>query len=203
MFKILSYNSLTKKQKKEFFNFCKNESYEITQPAYSNMWSEHWENETNSLLYLLEATDRFDSPDGEFNIVYCGNEIAAVGGVYKSNFNNAISLAGTRAWASKPYRNTQIFRNVLLPYHKQWSIKSGCKAVALCFNDYNKNIINTFKRTRLGEKRTVSDREPHHLFYTGLHEVEFPVVIQYTPQWVIYEKLDADWNYDWKEISVS
>lgn len=201
MFKIRSYSNLSVLEKEDFFNFCKNESLATNDLAHSNIWSEDWETKNNSLLYLLAFTDRFKSPNGDFNIVYCGDEIAAIGGVYKSDFDETLSLAGTRAWATKKYRNTLIFRNILLPYHKDWSIQHGCKATALCFNDYNRNIIKTFKRTRLGEDHTrMQSREPHHLFYANFNEVGYRVDIQFTPQWVIYETFDPDWKYDWTQI---
>ena len=39
------------------------------------------------------------------------------------------------------------------------------------------------------------------MFYIGLEEVNFPVIIQYTPQWVIYEKLDKDFKFDWASLN--
>jgi hypothetical protein len=33
-----------------------------------------------------------------------------------------------------------------------------------------------------------------------MEEVNFPVTIQYTPQWVIYEKIDKDFEFDWGSI---
>jgi hypothetical protein len=80
------------------------------------------------------------------------------------------------------------------------AIKNKCKQVALTFNDYNKNIIAIWKRTRLGEKRT--PREPRHMFYSNFNEVPFPVTIQYTSQLVIYEKLDEEWAFNWHTIKV-
>jgi len=38
------------------------------------------------------------------------------------------------------------------------------------------------------------------LFYNGIKELDFPVTIQYTKQWVIYEQLDPEWTYDWSII---
>jgi hypothetical protein len=73
------------------------------------------------------------------------------------------------------------------------------KIVMLTFNEYNKNLIQVFKRKRLGEKINRNARKPHHLFYNGLNEIQFPISIQYTKQWGIYEKL-SDWDFDWSTI---
>jgi hypothetical protein len=71
----------------------------------------------------------------------------------------------------------------------------------LTFNEYNKNLINVFKRRRLGEKNDrCNTREPKHLFYTGLNEVPFAVTIQYTKQYALYEKIDSSFDFDWETI---
>lgn len=75
------------------------------------------------------------------------------------------------------------------------------KLIALSFNEYNKNIINIFKRNRLGEKAgRINNREPKNIFYNGLNEVSFLVNIQYTPQWVVYEKIDDTFDFDWSTL---
>jgi hypothetical protein len=80
-------------------------------------------------------------------------------------------------------------------------MNKGCKQVALCFNDYNKNIKNIFYRTRLGEQTgRVFQRSPEHLFFSNINELPFLVNIQYTPQWVLYEKIDATWEFDWSVL---
>jgi hypothetical protein len=81
-------------------------------------------------------------------------------------------------------------------------MNKNIKMIALSFNEYNKNIIQIFKRVRLGEKpgRT-NNREPKHLFYNGLQEVKFTVTIQYTQQWVIYEQLDNSFEFDWNTLT--
>ena len=107
-------------------------------------------------------------------------------------------MAGTRTWVSENYRNRQVAAYILLPAHKQWAIDNGYKQIALCFNEYNKNLIRTWKRKRLGEDR--SPRTADRIFYDNLYELDFPVNIQYTKQWVIYEKLDKDWQFDWSTL---
>jgi hypothetical protein len=71
----------------------------------------------------------------------------------------------------------------------------------LTFNDYNKNIIKIWQRTRLGETR--EPRRSHHMFYKNFNEVLFPVIIQYTTQWAIYERLDDSFDFDWQTIALT
>jgi hypothetical protein len=80
--------------------------------------------------------------------------------------------------------------------------KRNIKLIALTFNEYNKNLIQVFQKRRLGEtKERIKTRQPHHLFYNNLTKVEFPVTIQYTKQWVIYETLDSTFNFNWENIA--
>ena len=200
MIKITTYTDLNSNEKSEFFNFLKLASTETQLPAHSNMWDDNWINQNNTLPYVLECTDRFKDDNGQFHIIFSDDEIVACGGVYKSDFNKSVALAGTRTWVKKEYRNHSLLREYMLPIHKSWSIAQGCKIVALCFNDYNKNLIKVFKRARLGENSDrISNRNEQHLFYSGVQELDFPVIIQYTPQWVIYERL-YDWDFDWINI---
>lgn len=196
---ITPYTNLTALEKDNFFNFLKNESLETSQPAHANMWDDNWANLKNTLPYILEKTKRFS--EGTFSIIFDDNKIIGCGGVYQSDFCSDLTLAGTRAWITKNYRNKSIIRDTLLPYHKQWSIENNYRCVALCFNEYNKNLITTFKRVRLGENSNrINERTPKHMFYRNFHEVDFPVNIQYTKQWVVYEKLVDEWNFDWNKI---
>lgn len=194
---LFSFSSLTPDQKNSFFNFCQEQSIE-KQPASSNMWSQTWETDPQTLLYVLNYTDRFDYPNGNFTILYDNDTIAACGGIYRSEFSHDLAIAGCRTWIEKRYRNKMIAREFLLPEHKKWAIKTKCKAIGLTFNDYNKNIIYAWKRRRAGETRIL--RQPHHLFYNNFNEIDFSLNIQHTEQWLVYEKLDTNFSYDWNTI---
>lgn len=171
----------------DFIMFCKQAAEETSQPASTNMKS------------LFDVLGRFD--DGEFNFLLDNGKIIGCGGVYVSDFSKHISLAGTRTWINKEYRHKNLVRDYLLPRHKQWSIERGCKQVAICFNEYNKNMRKIFFRNRLGEENSrIFQRQPKHLFYSNINEVPFAVNIQYTPQWVLYEKLDPNWEFNWTDI---
>lgn len=197
MYNLISYQSLTESQKIIFFDFLKEASKEISQPAHYNMWDDDWGNKNNTLPYLLEKTDRF-STIGIYHILFDRDTVVGCSGVYTSAFCSDLAIAGTRTWINKDYRNMSIAREYLLPAEKAWAIDNKFKAIAICFNDYNKNITKIWKRIRLGESRTT--RQPHHMFYNGVNELEYPVTIQYTKQWIMYEKLDSSFHFDWSSL---
>lgn len=197
--KIHSFHNLSKSKKKSFFNWLKN--LDTSDPAYVNMWDDDWENKPNTLPYILTNTKKYTDYNGNFHVVYDNNNISACGGIYKASFNNLVALAGTRTWIDKKYRNKLIARDILLPAHKQWSIDNNCKQIALCFNEYNKNLITGWKRIRAGLGKNLRvPRTPQHMFYDDFTELDFPVTIQHTKQWIIYEKLDKAWAFDWNII---
>jgi len=193
---LFPYNKLSSYQRDLFFNFLREAREETSQPASVNMWDDDWENKNNTLPYLLEKTTRF-SIGGTYSVIFDGDIVVACSGIYTSTFCKDLAIAGTRTWINKDYRNNSIARDTLAS-EKAWAIENKFKAVAICFNDYNKNLIKIWKRIRFGEKRT--PRQPHHLFYNGVNELEFPVTIQYTKQWIIYEKLDSSFDFDWETI---
>jgi len=197
-YQVVSFYSLTPNEKQNFYMFCKEQSTEVSKPAAINMWHDDWIMHNYTLPYVLEIGLRFQKPLGDFNIIMLDSNFVACGGIYQSEFCSDIAIAGCRTWVSKEFRNNNLIRDWLLPAQKQWSIDNNYKMVCLSFNEYNRNIINTFKRTRLGENRL--PRQQYHLFYNNFNEVDFPVTIQYTKQWIIYEKLDSTFNFDWTTI---
>jgi len=198
---IKNYNYIDQDEKDDFFNFLKSESFEMNQPASINLWADDWESNVHTLPYILTKTKRFDGINGDFFILYDDDKIVACGGVYVSDFSKDIAIAGVRTWVKKDYRHLALNKDYLLVEHKKWAIDKNMKMIALSFNDYNKNIIQIFKRGRLGEKPgRINSREQKNMFYNGLQEVKFPVNIQYTSQWLIYERLDNSFEFDWDII---
>jgi hypothetical protein len=198
--RVSTYNNLSAVEKINFYSFLKSTQLE-SKPANTNMWHDEWSNAKHTLPFILNNTERFNNGNGVYHIVFDGETIVACGGVYISNFSQDVALIGVRTWVNKIYRNQSILREHLLPIQKSWCQEKNIKIIALTFNDYNKNLIQVFQKRRLGEtKERITTRQPHHLFYNNLIKVEFPVVIQYTKQWVIYETLDSTFNFDWKSI---
>lgn len=196
---IKSFYNLTAEEKAKFYRELK-EAESTGDPAAENMWHDDWENKNHTLPFLLEKRTRFQPPNGDFHIVYDEDRFVACGGVYKSEFSEYVALAGTRTWVEREYRNRLIPREILLPWHKRWAQENGCRQVAICFNEYNKRLMLAWQKRRMGEDR--SPRLEHHLFYNDLNVVDFPVTIQYTKQWAMYEKLDSNWEFDWSSIQV-
>ena len=155
--KIIRYSELINSI--DFFNFLKVESLETSQPASINLWSEDLKSNSHTLSYILTNTTRFNGVNGEFYILYDNDKIVACGGVYISEFSKDIVIAGVRTWVTNEYRHLALNKDYLLIEQKKWAISRNAKIIALSFNEYNKNIIQIFKRTRLGENsRRINSR---------------------------------------------
>lgn len=194
--KVVDYVDI--KDKKDFFIFCKTSSLTSKDPAAKNMWHEDWKNHPETILYLLEIKKEFSNSNGKFFVVYIDDTIIGCSGIYKSYFDNKIGIAGVRTWIDNVHRNKNIVREYLLPAQKKWAIENSLYAVVISFNEYNKNLLKAFSRKRLGENR--SPRQPYHLFYNNFNELSFPVNIKYTKQWIAYEILNLEFNFDWNTI---
>jgi hypothetical protein len=194
---LKSYFDLTEKEIDQFYNFCQTVATTYDSPAAKNMWGD----DNNTLPYLLNNSDRFDYPNGDFSVLFDNGKVIACSGVYKSSFDSNVGIAGVRTFVIDEYRHLSLNREYFLVEQKKWCVDNGIKVIMLTFNEYNKNLIAVFKRRRLGEsKDRCNTREPKHLFYNNFNEVQFPLNIQYTKQWAIYEKLDKDYNVDWEDI---
>lgn len=196
---LKSYYSLTFEEQEYFYEFLKQIQKE-NMAAGSNMWHDSWKEKSETLPFILNNTDRFIKK-GDYHVLFDGGKIIACGGIYVSGFSDDVALAGVRAWVSKDYRNNSILREYILPSHKKWAQDKNIKIIALTFNEYNRNLRKVFMRRRIGESlERITTRKPYHLFHNGINELKFPVTIQYTKQWIIYEKLQDDFEFDWKSI---
>lgn len=187
---IIPYEKI---DKEKFFDWLKVESLEDSKPAHENMWDDDWINCPNTLPYILEETHRFKLDNGKFFVLVDKDTIVGCSGVYVSNIDFHIAIAGVRTWIAKGYRNQVLLKQYFFPAQRKWSIEQECKQVMLTFNDYNKSLIKIFRMNK--HKRVEGD-----LFYLGFNELTFPVTIMNTKQWVVYETLDTNFNFDWKLI---
>ena len=195
---LIPYDKIDTGSRLLFYKFLKEASKETTQPAHINMWHKNWTTQPHTLPYILLNEDRFNMPSGQFFLLKKDNAIIGCSGVYISEFSSNVCIGGCRTWIAKEYRNNSLVRDYFLPVQKEWAIQNNIKSIALSFNQYNKNIINIWKRFRFGESRT--PRESRHIFFNDFNEVPFLVTVQYTPQWIIYEKLDPTFHFDWQNI---
>jgi hypothetical protein len=181
----------------EIFNFAKRASEYTSDPAHVNMWHNHWEDHPETLPYLIYISKRFANNNGQFFVLRIDNEIEAISGVHVSNFDSNVALGGVRSWVNEPHRAKFLIGRHLLPLQLSWAKDKGLKTIALTFNEYNKRLLNHFRRSGLGIKKK---RNPNSLFYNGVNEAPFPCNVQYTKQWVIYHKIDENYEPNWENI---
>lgn len=175
----------------ELLNFCKSQSVEDT-PASKNMWQSDWQDKPETLLYILSKTDRFRN--GKFFLLLEDDNIIGCSGIYISNFSEHVAIAGARTWLDKKYRTKRLVNDYLLTNQRTWAIDNGISVVALTFNEYNAGIVRMYRIGMASEKITNK-----HMFSSNFNILEYPVRIQNTQQWVVYENLN-DYKFDWAQL---
>ena len=199
MYQVKKYQDLTDSELKSFWDTLELESKKDSSPAMVNMFDTRWRNEQHTLRYILEVENKFNP--GEYFILFNNSLPVAAGGVYFSEWTTDIAMAGIRTWAHTEHRNKLLVAEYILPACKAWAVKNECRAITLTFNDYNKNLIKVCTRTRAGESATrITGRTAKRMFYSGAIVVDNPLEINYTKQWLIYEKLNADFEFNWDNV---
>ncbi len=186
-----------KVKSEELLEFCKSASLLTSDPAHVNMYHKHWEDRPETLPYLIYQSTRFANTNGDFFILRIDGNIEAISGVQISKFDKNVALAGIRSWINPKYRAKMYIGHHLLPLHLAWAKNNNLKTVALTFNNYNKKLMNYFKRTGMGVPKK---RNSSRLFYNGVYEVPFSVNIQFTEQWVLYHKIEENYTPIWEKI---
>ena len=191
-----SFHSLTTTERNVFFEYLKNIKVNQNKDlAAVNMWSDDWENNPKTLMYMLCKTELLAGSNGDYHVIFDEQgDVACSAGVYKSDFDSLFGLS-TRLWVQKKYRNLYLAGYNLQMEMKKWCLHNGCKAGGMSFNEYNKNLKYLFIRRRGAPELTQKN-----MYYNGLWEVEYPVDIKYTKQWLIYEKFDLTYEFDWNSI---
>ena len=183
--------------------FCKECELELDKPAKENMEFTDWENKPNTLLYLLLKTNQFSKNNGIFSFLYDNDRIVASSGAYKSEFDENVVIGAVRAWKSSKFRGGYFIANNIMPYHLNWAKENNSKIFALTFNEYNYKLMRIMNRSEKYEK----SRNSHFLFgskrptfYQDMDVLPFTVLIKNTKQYVLYTKLDIDYEPKWPRI---
>jgi hypothetical protein len=183
--------------KKELINFCKTAYHNKKDPAHVNMWHPDWENNSETLLFNIFVSKRLCGATGETFLLWRDDLLIAVSSVYVSSFDSNVAIGGVRSWVVGKYRGDLMIGRYLLPLQYQWAKKRNLKTFMLTFNDYNKKLINIIKRSGFGRVKNRTEEKP---FFYGVHTIDFPVTIQHTKQWIVYDKIDKNYEPNWKKI---
>ena len=170
----------------------------MIEPSHKNMYDTDWKNSDAVFPYLIYCSDRFKNENGDmFVLLDEQNNICALSGVNISDFDKNVALGGVRTWLNKDLRGKFVIGRYLLPVQLKWAKDKNLKTIALTFNDYNKRLLPYFKRSGFGIEKK---RNPDSMFYNGQYHIDFPVLINYTKQWVIYHKIDETYEPNWESI---
>jgi len=181
----------------DIIDFCKFANAHTSDPAHVNMFHKDWQTHPETLPYLIYLSPRFLNDNGKFFVLTDKDKIIGISGIHVSNFDSNVALGGVRTWLPFEYRGKFLIGKYVLPKQLEWAKNKNLKTIALTFNSYNKDLIKYFKRSGLGIKK---NRNPNSMFYNGVYEVDYPCNIQHTKQWVIYDKIDMNYEPNWHKL---
>lgn len=185
----------------KLYDFCRKQSQETKYDASSNMSVDDWPNEPASLFYVLFKEGRFSEGHGIFNIVTSDDTIVSVAGAYVSDFCDDIVIGGVRTWTDKEHRSRFIHGSMVMPAQYEWAYSLGKKMYLLSFNDYNIKLMDLV--LRFGTNRTTKFGVKNAEFYKGFIKHPRRLMIKNVSQWVIYKKIDVNWDYDFTELEMN
>lgn len=186
--------------------FCQSAFDENKHEARKNMDVEGWESNNASLLYLLLMEKRFTKDSGGLQLLLESDEIVAVSGFYRSDFEPGVYLMGVRSWVLKDHRFNLLIANYLLPYQLQQIKSRGGHTAAISFNESTQSFARLIKRTNEGRSKTSSSRlkfffgENYPELYKDMVLWEKPVKIKGVKQWVLVKKLSES-AFDFNTIN--
>lgn len=191
--------SVTPETFEKLMIFCRQATDENKHDARSNMQADGWETNTSSLLYLLLTEKRFSRSRGGLQLLMNDNEIVAVSGYYRADFNDGVYLMGVRSWVLKTHRFNLLVAEYLLPFQLKEIRKHGGHTAAISFNDSTRSFAKLIERSNKSAdaKLKFFFGENYPEIYKDMTLWERPVKIKEVKQWVLIKKLlpsDFDWN---------
>lgn len=198
---MLDYTIVDSNTPIEIFNdFLSAAEYDDS-PAAINMVMHDWENRPNSFLYKLYVEKIYDKVNRGAYLLHHDSDGSVISGTGLSSWttDDNVSLFFSRSYVVPKHRGTAPHRfgkNVWLL--QQYAKEYNYKAAVITVNDYNKRYVSTTHKLNTTEKDyTVINGE--HYTKTGRKFLKTdlypnPVMINFTPQWVVYHMLDEDYE---------
>lgn len=182
-------------------SFCEKAGSENKHDAAINMQVHEWQNQPQSLLYLLCIEKRFHSTRGGLFLLISDNEIIALSGYYKADFNDQIYIMGVRSWVLKPYRLNLLIADYLLTSQFEKIKTFKAKMAIITFNESTKAFADLIQRTNknLHIENKFFFGKNYPKIYEDMVLVDFPVNIKKTKQWILIKKL-SDIEFDWNTL---
>lgn len=186
--------------------FCLQALGENKHDARSNMQVDSWQENKASLLYLLLVEKRFLQEKGGLQLLVSDDEIVAVSGFYRSDFDAGIYLMGVRSWVLKKYRFNLMVATYLLPHQLEQIKKRGAHTAAISFNESTQAFAKLIARSNKNSEKDIPSKlkfffgENYPDLYKDMALWNKPVKIKGVRQWVLIKKLLPS-NFDWNTLN--
>ena len=187
----------------KIINFCQQAYNENKHEARTNMSVENWQNSPASLLYVLIIEKRFSRQNGGLQLlINAQDDIVALGGYYRSDFNDNIYLMGVRTWVLKQFRHELLVAEYLLPYQLSEIQKKLGHFAVISFNESTRSFAKLIGRSNKNPDAKLKfffDKKYPDI-YKDMVLWKSPVKIKNVKQWILVKKL-SDSSFDWNSLN--
>lgn len=200
--------SVTPQIEKDLTAFCAEAVKDQKHPV-QNWNGTDWENSPASLMYCLLEEKRFSQERGRLYLLYHGDRLVALNGIYRSDFHPEVFIGGVRVFTLPEYRTRDVFArgtfahsDHIFPEQLAWARTQGAKMFWLTFNDHNLWLaqwglrIATGKASVLGVRGSSTARE----FYRGFEMHPKKLLVKYIYQHVLVKRLDPSFEFSFAEL---
>ncbi len=173
--------------------FIRNEIVDGETLFSDNYSLENWRDNPASFFYQLFISKKYKKNNGRFFFLLTNEAIIAFSGIYKSEFEKKIAIAGSRAWTSLQCRDVRKLQNkYLLPAQEKWARENEVEELIITFNIENKRLFDYVARSV--DKITSG-------FYYQMEPLDQLVYINFTLQHIIKKKLNVSFYFDYTKLS--
>lgn len=170
-------------------------------PAAVNMRLDDWKNKNNTLMYKLRIDKTFDT--GGYGVFFQENTPVAGSGFYASEWHDQVFVTATRAYTVQGVKDNFNYIQGEVWHNQLDQIKErGGKIGLMSFNHYNKHMAETTVSINNPENWSKSFCEDGKWYrkpgkrIQPLKAVPYPVIFNYTEQWLVYTVFDEDFEKD-------
>ena len=177
--------------------FCK-DAIDDSIPGSVNLDTVNWENKPHTLLHTLIKEKRFNSESrSNYLLLEKGDHYIAGSGFYPLKNDHNVCILSTRTYVIKTERGKLLNGYFLLPEQIKLAKELNYKSLILTFNEYNLWLKKSIHRASFNQSKFAGLKIPDS--YKNWKPLDYPVTIQYTKQWCLYQHLDDSYDNKFKQ----
>lgn len=191
-------DSITDLDRYQIIKFCDENG--VQNPNYS--YQHHSLEQPNNNWYdVMFKEQRFSKENGGLCLLMHESEIVGISGYNRSELNPEIWISGVRTLIHTEHRHNVLISKFIVPFQIQSIKERNGKCVIWLFDAGNeKNIFRVVKNGKLNVLLQNQLEAFKKTAYNNLQVLDYPIVVNHTLQYVIYQYLEDGYTFDWNSL---